>query len=378
VGCYPSSKPSTLLKIEVPGPWIDKCNRAADDSQTFQCMPAFGIDDRHVKKRKPVIDMRRRDLMTLIGSAALLSPYATRAQQSKMRRIGALYLGIADAESFRKELREGMREFGYVEGKNVVFEFRSADGNLDRLPELATELVRLEVDVIVALYVPCALAAKQATRDIPIVILAGEPVETGLVPSLARPGGNITGISLMAAPSNGKSVDLFRDMLPSLRRVGVLAHATNPVFAKAMIDNVQLAGAPTRTQIQPVVMVRGPDELEAAFATMAKERADALVVQGSLAIRSVTDLAIKYRLPAASTPRAFADIGGLMSFGADGPAAVRDATKFVDKILQGKQPKDMPIEQPTKFELAINLKTAKIMGLNIPQALLLRADALIQ
>ena len=325
-----------------------------------------------------MFDMRRRDFMTVIVSAALLSPFTTRAQQSKVRRIGALYIGIADAESFKKELREGMREYGYVEGKNVAFEFRSADGNLDRLPELASELVRLEVDVIVALYVPCALAAKQATRDIPIVILAGEPVETGLVPSLARPGGNITGISLMAAPSNGKSVDLFRDMLPSLRRVGVLAHATNPVFAKAMIDNVQLAGAPTHTQIQPVVMVRGPDEFEAAFATMVKERADAVVVQGSLAIKSITDLAIKYRLPTASTPRAFADIGGLMSFGADGPAAVRDATKFVDRILQGKQPKDMPIEQPTKFELAINLKTAKAMGLNIPQAFLLRADVLIQ
>ena len=286
--------------------------------------------------------------MALIGSAALLSPFATRAQQSKVRRIGALYIGIADAESFRKELREGMRELGYVEGKNVAFEFRSADGNLARLPMLASELVRLEVDVIVALYVPCALAAKQATRDIPIVILAGEPVETGLVPSLARPGGNITGISLMAAPSNGKSVDLFRDMLPSLRRVGVLAHATNPVFAKAMIDNVQLAGAPTRTQIQPVVMVRGPDELEGAFATMARERADAVVVQGSLAIKSVTDLAIKYRLPTASTPRAFADVGGLMSFGADGPAAVRDATKFVDRILQGKQPKDMTTPDDVK------------------------------
>ena len=325
-----------------------------------------------------MFDVRRRNLVTLIGSAAVISPFTTRAQQSKVPRIGALYIGIADAESFRKELREGMRELGYMEGKNVAFEFRSADGILDRLPGLAAELVRLNVDVIVALYVPCALAAKQATHEIPIVILAGEPVETGLVPSLARPGGNITGVSLMAAPSNGKSVELFRDMLPSVRRVGVLAHATNPVFAKAMLDNVQLAGAQTGTQITPVVMIRGPDELEAAFATMVRERADALVVQGSLAIKPVTDLAIKHRLPAASTPRAFADIGGLMSFGADGPTSVRDATKFVQRILQGKQPKDLPIEQPTKFELAINLNTAKAMGLRIPQAFLLRADALIE
>jgi putative ABC transport system substrate-binding protein len=325
-----------------------------------------------------VFDLQRRDLVTLAGTAALISPFRTRAQQLNIARIGALYLGIADAEAFRKELRDGMRELGYVEGKNVAFEFRSADGNLDRLPELAAELVRLKVDVIVALYVPCALAAKQATRDIPIVILAGEPVETGLVPSLARPGGNITGLSLMAAPSNGKSVDLFRDMLPSLARVGVLAHSANPVFAKAMLDNVERAGAPTGTQIRPVVMVRGAEDLEGAFATMVRERADAVVVQGSLAIKPVTDLAINHRLPTASTPRAFADIGGLMSYGADGPTAVRDATKFVQKILQGKQPKDLPIEQPRKFEFAINLKTAKTIGLRIPRATLLRADVLIE
>ncbi len=239
-------------------------------------------------------------------------------------------------------------------------------------------MVRLKVDVIVALYVPCALAAKQATHDIPIVILAGDPVETGIVPSLARPGGNITGVSLMAAASAGKSVELFRDMLPSLRRVGVLGHATNPVFLKAMLDEVQLAGGPTGIEIQPVVMIRGPDELESAFATMVRERADALVIQGSLAIKPLTDLAIKYRLPAASTARAFAEIGGLISFGADGPTSVRHGAKFVHRILQGQQPKDMPIEQPTKYELVINLKTAKAMGLTVPESFLLRADAVLE
>jgi putative ABC transport system substrate-binding protein len=239
-------------------------------------------------------------------------------------------------------------------------------------------LVRLKVDVIVALYVPCALAAKQATRDIPIVILAGEPVETGIVPSIASPGGNVTGVSLMASASNGKSVELFRDMLPSVRRVGVLGHATNPVFAKAMLDEVRLAGDPTGTEIQPVVMVRGADELESAFATFVSERVDAIVVQGSLSIKPVTDLAIKHRIPAASTPRAFAEIGGLLSFGADGPAAFRHGAKFVHRILQGKHPKDMPIEQPTKFDLAVNLKTAKAIGLTIPEAFLLRADAVIE
>ena len=299
-------------------------------------------------------------------------------QQSKIARIGALYIGTADAESFKKELREGLRELGYVEGQNIAFEFRSAEGKLDRLPELAAELARIKVDVIVAVYVPPSLAAKQATGDIPIVVIVGDPVETGIVSSLARPGGNITGVSLMASALAGKSVELFRDMLPSVRRVGVLGHATNPVFAKAMLDEVLVAGRPTGTEIQPVVMVRGPDEFESAFATMVKERADAVVVQGSLAIKPVTDLAIKYRLPTASTPRAFADIGGLMSFGADGPAAFRHGAKFVQRILQGKQPKDIPIEQPTKFELAINLKTAKAIGLTIPEKFLQRADALIE
>ena len=305
-------------------------------------------------------------------------PLAARAQQSKMARIGALYIGTADAESFKKELREGLRELGYVEGQNIAFEFRSAEGKLDRLPELAAELVRLKVDVIVTLYVPPTLAAKQATREIPIVTIVGDPVETGIVASLARPGGNITGVSIMAAASNGKSVELFRDMLPSVRRVGVLGHAANPVFAKAMLDQVLLAGRPTGTEIQPVVMVHGPDDLEDAFATLVRERADALVVQGSLAIKPVTDMALKHRLPAASTARAFAEIGGLMSFGADGPASFRHGAKFVQRILQGKQPKDIPIEQPTKFELVINLKTAKALGLTVPPTFLSRADEVIE
>jgi putative ABC transport system substrate-binding protein len=256
--------------------------------------------------------------------------------------------------------------------------FALRKANWTGFPELAAELVRLKVDVIVALYVPCALAAKKATQDIPIIILAGEPVETGIVPSLSNPGGNITGVSLMASASNGKSVDLFRDMLPSVRRVGVLGHSANPVFAKAMLDEVRLAGGPTGTEIQPVVMVRGADELESAFATFVSERVDAIIVQGSLSIKAVTDLAIKHRIPASSTPRSFAEIGGLLSFGADGPAAFRHGATFVHRILQGKQPKDIPIEQPTKFDLVVNLRTAKAMGIAIPETFLLRADAVIE
>jgi putative ABC transport system substrate-binding protein len=322
--------------------------------------------------------MQRREFITLLGGAAAAWPLAAQAQTSKVARIGALYIGLADAESFKKELQEGLREVGYVEGQSIAFEFRSAEGKLDRLPELAAELVRLRVDVIVALYVPCALAAKQATREIPIVIIAADPIETGIAPSLARPDGNITGVSLMSAASSAKNIELFRDMVPSMRRAGVLGNAANPVYAKAMLDEVLLASGSTGIEIRPVVMIGGPDELETAFTTMMRERVDALVVQGDLAIKPVAELAIKYRLPAASTTRAFVEIGGLMSFGADGPAAVRHGTKFVQRILQGRQPKDLPIEQPTKFELAINLKTAKTIGLTIPEAFLLRADALLE
>jgi putative ABC transport system substrate-binding protein len=321
--------------------------------------------------------MRRRQFITLLGGA-MAWPLVARAQQSKTARIGVLYIGTADAESFKEELRQGLRELGYVEGQNIAFEFRSAEGKLDRLPELAAELVRLNVDVIVALYVPPSMAAKQATGEIPIVVIVGDPVETGIVASLARPGGNITGVSLMASALHGKSVELFRDMLPSVRRVGVLGHATNPVFAKAMLDEVLLAGGPTGTEIRPVVMIRGLDELDNAFTTMERERADAVVIQGSLAVKPVTDMAIKYRMPSASTARVFAEIGGLMSFGADGPASFRHGAKFVHRILQGSQPKDLPIEQPTKFELVINLKTAKAIGLTIPETFLLRADAVLE
>jgi putative ABC transport system substrate-binding protein len=328
--------------------------------------------------KRASLPLHRRAFITLIGGAATAWPLAARSQQTKLPRVGVLYIGIADAESFKKEVREGLHELGYVEGQNVAFEFRSAEGQLDRLPALAAELVRLKVDVIVTLYVPPSLAAKEATREIPIVAIVGDPVETGIVSSLARPGGNITGVSLMASALAGKSVELFRDMLPSARRVGVLGHSTNPVFAKAMLDEVLVAGGPTGLEIRPVVMVRGPDEFGSALTTLVRERADAVVVQGSLAIKSLTDMAIKYRLPMASTTRAFADIGGLMSFGADGPAAFRHGTKLIQKILQGKPPKDIPIEQPTKFELVVNLKTAKAMGLTIPESFLARADEVIE
>ena len=321
--------------------------------------------------------LQRRQFITLLGGAASW-PLAVRAQQSKMARVGALYIGLADAESFKKEFVEGLRQLGHVEGKNIAFEFRSAEGKLDRLPELAAELVRLKVDVIVPLYVPSALAAKQATREIPIVVIAADPVETGIVPSLARPGANITGVSLMSAVFVGKCVELFHDMLPDIRRVAVLTNAADALFAKLVLEHVEVAARLSGIKIQPITL-RGPDqELDAAFAAMTKEQADAVVIQGSLSTKRLADLACEHRLPAASSTRAFVDAGGLMSYGADGPALFRLGAMFVHRILQGAQPRDLPIEQPTKFELAINVKTAKAMGLAIPETFLVRADALLE
>ena len=305
-------------------------------------------------------------------------PFGAVAEKTKVPQVGALYIGLADAELFKNELRDGLRELGYVEGKNIAFEFRSAERKLDQLPVLASELVRLKVDVIVALYNPCALAAKQATHEVPIVIIAADPIETGIVASLAHPGGNITGVNLMSSTLVGKCVELFHDMLPDARQIAVLTNGGDPLFAKLVIDHVNLAGRNAGIKIQPIT-VPGPDEgLDAAFTEITRTQADAVVIQGSLSTKRLADLALEYRLPAATTTHAFAAAGGLMSYGADGPALLRLSAKFVHRILQGAQPNDLPIEQPTKFELAINLKAAKAIGLKIPEAFLTRADALLE
>ena len=320
--------------------------------------------------------MRRRDFLTLLGGMAPW-PLAARAQQAKVHRVGALLLGNADAESFRMELREGLRKSGYIEGQNLLFDFRSAEGKLDLLPKLAAELVALKVDVIVALYTPCALAAQQATREIPIVVVSGDPVGTGLVTSLARPGGNVTGISLMAAELHGKCVELFRDILPSVRRVAILLNAEDP-FWRQIQEQVQLAGRATGIEIAPSVMVHGPNEIDEAFAAMKREGAGAVVVHGSLSTKNVAELALKHGLPAATQTRSFAEVGGLMSYGADGPDVFRQSALYVTKILQGGNPANTPVEQPTRFELAINLRTAKALGIIVPESFFLRADQVIE
>ena len=320
--------------------------------------------------------MRGRDLLTLLGGTAAFWPFVGAAQQPKMPTLGVLVVESSGSERFRRLFRESMRELGYVEGQNVRFEFRS-DQQVSRLPDLAAELVRRKVEIIVTWFTPAARAAKQATPDIPIVMaLAGNPVETGLVSSLSRPGGNVTGMAGVGAELAGKCVELIREMVPSGHRVAALANASDP-FSKPFLEQIRLAGAASGTTIQPI-MIHGTEELEPAFSAMEKERPAAVVVQPSLPTKRAAELAVRHRIPAVSIVRGMVDEGGLMSYGVDEADAYRRAAVFVDKILKGAKPADLPVEQPTKFELVINLKTAKAIGLTIPQSLLQRADQVIQ
>lgn len=320
--------------------------------------------------------MQRRALIALAGAAATAWPLMGHGQQIKPARVGVLHVGNPDAELFTSELRQGLRELGYVEGQTVRLEIRSAEEKLGRLPELAADLVRLGVDVIVAFYTPCALAAKAATSKIPIVVTAGDLIEAGFVESLARPGGNITGLSLMAAPLHVKAVDLLREIVPTVRRVAILANAADPVFAKMLVETAQRAGRGAGIEILPV-MVR-IDDMQSAFAAMAREGAEAVVVQGSFSGRRVADLAIEHRLPSASIARSFVESGGLLSYGPDGPTTYRRSAVFVHKILQGGNPATISVEQPTKFELAVNLKTAAALGVAVPEPFLSRADTVVE
>ena len=257
--------------------------------------------------------MRRREFITLLGGAAA-RPLAARAQQPKVPTIGALVIGNISPEEFWREFRQGPRDLGYIEGQNIRFEFRSAEGQINRLPELAAELVRLKVDVIVTWFTPTAVAAKQATREIPIVMAeTGDPIGTGLVMS-PRPGGNVTGIASVTAELAGKSVQLIRDMLPSARRVAALANATDP-FSKPFLEQIQLGGEATGTAINPI-RISNNEEFESAFAAMERDRPDAIIVQPSLPTKRAAELALQHRVPAVSVPRWFADEGGLMSYSA--------------------------------------------------------------
>jgi putative ABC transport system substrate-binding protein len=320
--------------------------------------------------------MRRRHFFALVGAAAV-RPASASAQQQKVPTIGVLVVGAPGSEEFWRLFREDIRELGYIEGQNIRYEFRSDQGQASRLPELAAELVRLNVDLIVTWYTPPAQAAKRATREIPIVMaLAGNPVETGLVESLDRPGGNITGMAGAAAELSSKTVELIRELLPSARRIVALANAPDP-FSKPFVEYIQKGGAATGMTVD-AKMIRDTEELEAAFREMAKERPDAIIVQPSLPRRRAAELAVRHRIPAVSVIHGFAEEGGLMTYAPSEVAIYRRAASIVDRILKGAKPAQLPVEQPTKFELLINMKTAKALGLTISPTFLARADVIIE
>ena len=315
----------------------------------------------------------------------LFSPVGTEAQQAaKIARIGYLGANVAASPHMQEAFLQGLRDLGYVEGRNVVIESRSAEGKLERLPALAAELVALKVDVIVVGGTSQALAAKQATRTLPIVLATSlDPVTDGLVTSLARPGGNVTGLSLLAPELVGKRLELLTQAVPGISRVAVLWHpgAFGDRTEKDMLKAAEVAARGLAVRLQ-FLEARGPDDFDRAFSEMTRARAGALTVLPSPMFlgerRRLADLAAQNRLPAVYPFRESVDAGGLVSYGPDFVDLFRRAATYVDKILKGAKPGDLPVEQPTKFELVINLKAAKALGLTIPQSVLARADHVVE
>jgi putative tryptophan/tyrosine transport system substrate-binding protein len=327
------------------------------------------------------------DRLAFIGTVAgglLAIPLAAEAQQAgKVHRVGWLGLASPGPEVLRivDGLRQGLREQGYVEGRDIAFEYRWAHGRADQLPDLAAELVRLKVDILVVASTPVAHAAKRATTTIPIVFVGPDPLSTGLVASLGRPGGNITGVTLNAGPEIvGKYLQLIKEAVPKVSRVAVLWNQGSQMHP-VMVREAEVAARALQLQVQSVG-VRGADEFEGAFAAMTKERASAVVVLGDpvflLHRKQLAELAARSRLPAIYALTDHVEAGGLMAYSPNFAEAARRAATYVDKILKGTKPADLPVEQPTKFELVINLKTAKALGLTIPPSVLGRADQVIE
>ena len=329
--------------------------------------------------------MNRRTFLATLASGLLETTLAAGAQQAgKVWRIGSLNtspIPVPDQNPIWDAFRYRLRELGYIEGQNLTIEYRTTGGPADRLPDLAAELVRLNVDVIVVPATQAALAAKQATSTIPIVLTAGtNPVETGLVKSLARPGGNLTGLSISGGEVAGKRLALLMEVIPKVSRVAVLLDPTNPARAINWRETESAAGK-LHLRLQRVT-AQAPEEIEAAFSAMAKFRAEALVVFTEpmlYAQRSrLADLAARNRLPTINMIKGHAEAGDLMAYGPDYRDLYRRVAEIVHKILKGATPADLPIEEPTKFELVINLKTAKALGLTIAPSLLQRADQVIE
>ena len=331
-------------------------------------------------KGKP---MKKKILLSAVATLMLAFVHVTAAQQpTKIPRIGYLSATSLSAIPGRTEsFRQGLRELGFVEGKNIVIEWRSSEGKADRLPGLAAELVRLKVDIIVSGGPTATRSAKEATSTIPIVMaFDNDPVGSGFVASLARPGGNITGLSTLAPEISGKQLELLKEIVPRLSRVGVLGTSTNPGNAQ-VLKEMELAAGAFKVQLQ-YLDVRDPKDIETAFRAASKGRADAVVALASAFLISqqaqITELAIKSRLPVIYERREYVEVGGLMAYGVSINDLDRRAAIYVDKILKGAKPADLPVEQPTKFEFIINLKAAKQIGLTIPPNVLARADKVIR
>jgi ABC-type uncharacterized transport system substrate-binding protein len=324
--------------------------------------------------------MKRREFITLLGGAAAW-PIAAQAQQpSKTYRIGWLQPGPIP-DPWVKGFRQGLQEFNYVEGKNLIIEYRWGDGRFDRLPAMAGELVSLNPDVIISVNTAALLALQKLTTTIPIVMLGtADPVGLGLVRSLARPGANITGMSVMAPELSQKRLELLKEVVPNLDRVTVLSNPGNPAVILALEETQAAAQALGLTL--HIVDVHEPSEIDLALSAVAREPAGALVLLIDTMIHSqrvpIVAFAVKHRLPTISPFRDFADVGGLMAYGPQLPDLLRRAVGLIDKILRGERPTNLPVQQPTKFELIVNLKTAKALGLELPPALLARADEVIE
>ncbi len=341
--------------------------------------PRFGDGVQHEPS------MERRTFMALVAASVLAAPLAAEAlQPGKVYRIGWLVSSsVSPSAHFIDAFRQGMRELGWVEGKNFELEFsRAAGGNFDRLPAIVAELIRLRVDLIVASNTPATVAAKNATSTLPIVIVVvGNPVGRGFVDSIARPGGNITGLTVIDSDIVGKQLQLLKEAIPRASRFSVLRNAATPTGAGLASKNLEVAAQLLGIQPQ-ILAVRSPEEFDDVFSAMIRERSDALLLMSDsmfFAHRTrLADLAVKARLPTMFTTGEYAEAGGLMAYGANFLYNFRRAAVYVDKILKGAKPADLPIEQPTQFEFVINLKTAKALGVTIPPSLLGRADRVIQ
>jgi len=326
------------------------------------------------------VPMKRRNFITLLGGAAAW-PLAARAQQTgRMPHVGVL-VSASPPHPFAEAFQRGLRSLGYADGQNIRLEFRYSEGRTDRAEQLASELVSLSVDIIVAHFVPAVVAAMGATRSIPIVMAPhGAPLQMGIIDSLARPGGNVTGLSAMDAEIGGKRIQLLQELIPNLSRIAVLAaYRTASSFSGPFVEDLRSAAMRAGVRFEPI-LVGGPQEFEGAFASMKKSEAQAVIVMPFFDPhgRLLAELAARQRLPYMSGSREVVATGGLIAVSANFPILYERAAFYVDKIIKGAKPAELPVEQPTRFEFIINIKTAKTLGLSVPPTLLARADEVIE